>query len=199
MNTQSNPLKSTAVKGLRTTRTRPALYDALLSLLTEKAFEQVSIRDITARAGIGYATFFRHYPDKEALLNDLAARQIKQLLGLALPILYTVDSRASAQALCAYVWEHRSLWTILLTGGAAGTLKDELLRQSQLHAADARTENTNIPADLRILIPVTGVVEIIAWWLKQSDPPSVQRVAELLDLLVVKPILEATQDVGHGL
>src|SRR3974390_2246858 len=96
--TATSPARDT-----RLTRTRPALCSALLSLLEQKTFEQVSIREITARAGIGYATFFRHYPDKEALLNDLAARQIRQLLGMTLPILYTVDSRSSATALCAYV------------------------------------------------------------------------------------------------
>jgi len=43
---------------------------------------------IARDAGIGYATFFRHYPTKEALLNDLAADQIRELLTLAFPILY---------------------------------------------------------------------------------------------------------------
>ena len=47
----------------RKTRTRTALCGALLSLLEERQFEQVTVRDITARAGIGYAKFFRRYPD----------------------------------------------------------------------------------------------------------------------------------------
>ena len=36
------------------------------------------------------------------------------LLAMTLPILHTVDSRASTQLLCAYVWEHRKLWSALL-------------------------------------------------------------------------------------
>ena len=171
----------------RATRTRPALCAALLSLLEEKTFEQVTIREITVRASIGYATFFRHYADKESLLNDLAARQIRQLIGMTLPILFTVDSRSSAQALCAYVWEHRKIWTALLTGGAAGTLKDEFIRLTQQLAAESAESDAAIPSDLRVLVPVAGVIEMLAWWLKQGDPPTVQQMAACVDQLVIRP------------
>ncbi|MEJ2408710.1 MAG: helix-turn-helix domain containing protein [Novosphingobium sp.] len=53
-------------------RSRKALNAALPALLEERAFDQLTIREITARTSTGYATFFRHYPDKEALLNDVA-------------------------------------------------------------------------------------------------------------------------------
>lgn len=172
----------------RMTRTRPALCDALLSLLEERAFEQITVRDLTERAGLGYATFFRHYPDKETLLNDLAARQIKELLAMALPILYTVDSRASTQALCAYVWQHRTIWKVLLTGGAAAILKDEFIRQAQ-EAAKGAPSDDRTPSDLKVIVPVAGAIEVLAWWLKQNDPPSVQHMAENLDKLVVAPII----------
>ena len=171
----------------RSTRTRPALCGALLSLLEEKTFEQVTIREVTARAGIGYATFFRHYADKESLLNEVAARQIRQLIGMTLPILYTVDSRASAQALCAYVWEHRKTWTALLTGGAAATLKDEFIREALRFAAESPAGHEKIPTDLRVLVPVAGVIEMLAWWLRQNSAPSVEEMADFVDKLVIAP------------
>jgi AcrR family transcriptional regulator len=160
----------TPARATRITRTRPVLCGALLSLLEDRPFEQLTVREITAKADIGYATFFRHYPDKESLLNDLAAFQISELLSMALPILYAANTRASARALCIYVWEHRKLWSTLLTGGAAGTLRDEF-----------------IPGDLLVVFSVTGTVEILAWWLKQAAPPSIDQMAEVLDCLVVAP------------
>lgn len=185
------PLPQTlSARETRTTRTRPALCDALLSLLEDRAFEQITVRDLTARAGLGYATFFRHYTDKEALLNDLAARQIKELLAMALPILYTVDSRASTQALCAYVWQHRNIWKVLLTGGAAAILKDEFIRQAQ-QAAKSSPIGDQGRDELKVIVPVAGAIEVLAWWLKQSDPPSVQYMAESIDKLVVGPIVDA--------
>jgi AcrR family transcriptional regulator len=178
-----------SAREIRATRTRPALCGALLSLLEEKPFEQVTVREITARAEVGYATFFRRYPDKQALLHDLAAREIGELLALTLPILFTVDSRASAQALCAYLWEHRKLWSALLTGGAAATLKDEFVRQAQQLAADQPNPQSWIPGDLNVVFAVSATIEILAWWLKQDEPPSVKRMAEILDRLVIIPSL----------
>lgn len=175
----------------RTTRTRSALCGALLSLLQEGPFEQVTVREITARAEVGYATFFRRYPDKEALLHDLAAREISRLLAMAEPILYTVDSRASAQALCAYLWEHRKLWRALLTGGASGILKEEFVRKAQQNTADRRGRRSWLPGDLSVVYSVAATIEILAWWLKQGTPPSVKQMAEVLDRLVITPSMAA--------
>ena len=57
----------------RQVRSRRALSGALLALLEDKPFDQLTIREISAKAGTGYATFFRHFPDKEALLGDVAS------------------------------------------------------------------------------------------------------------------------------
>jgi AcrR family transcriptional regulator len=187
--------KRPAIPRTRATRTRSALCSGLLSLLEERPFEQVTVREIVARADVGYATFFRRYPDKEALLHDLAAREINQLLGMAEPILYTVDSRASAQALCAYLWEHRKLWTALLTGGAAPILKEEFVRRAQRNVVERRSHKSSLPGDLSVVFSVAATIEILAWWLKQTAPPSVKRMAEILDRLVITATFVRPQDV----
>jgi AcrR family transcriptional regulator len=184
--------ESAPARATRTTRTRPILCGALLSLLEERPFEQLTVREITAKADIGYATFFRHYPDKEALLNDLAASQISDLLAMTLPMLNKADTRGSSRALCVYVWEHRKLWSALLTGGASSTLKDEFIRQAQQIAEAQPNPDAWLPNDLSIVFYVTGTVEILAWWLKQKDPPSVDRMAEVIDSLIVGPSMART-------
>ena len=78
--------KDAAPTDARQVRTRKALSGALLALLEEIPFDQVTIREITARAGTGYATFFRHYPDKESLLGDVASQEIASLLSMTLPV-----------------------------------------------------------------------------------------------------------------
>jgi len=185
--TEKQRLSAEAPREKRVTRTRPALQNALLSLLEEQSFDQLTIRDVTARAGISYATFFRHYPDKEALLHEVAAREIRKLLGMTLPILYTVDSRSSTKALCAYVWQHRKLWSALLTGGAAATLKEEFVREARRHAAESLKFESWLPGDLNVVFSVSASVEVLSWWLSQADPPSVTEMAEIIDKLVLLP------------
>lgn len=177
------------LKQRRLTRSRAALLDALLTLLEQSPFDKVTVRDITDAANVGYATFFRHYADKEALLHDLASGQIGKLLTMTLPLLYTVEARPSTQALCAYVWENRQLWSALLTGGAAAILKEEFQRQSQEIAARHADMESLLPSDLSVVFSVSATIEIIAWWLKQEDPPSVTEMGELLKGLVVDPCM----------
>lgn len=196
MNQVVSEPKPTGATSSRTTRTRAALCNALLSLLEEEPFEQITIKAVTARAEVGYATFFRHYPDKEALLHDLAAHEIGKLLAMTMPILYTTDSLASTRALCAYVWEHRKLWTALLTGGAAAVLKEEFLRKALRLAEERPNPEPWLPDDLAVTFAVTGAVEILAWWLKQPDPPSIQQMAEVVNRLVVVPIVPQAEDGG---
>ncbi len=191
----NHKLSKTDTAATRVTRTRPALCEALLTLLGEKSFEQVTVRDITARAEVGYATFFRHYPDKEALLNDLAEQQISRLLAMTLPILYSVDTRASTRALCAYVWEHRALWRSLLNGGAAGILKGEFVRQARRIAASQPAPDQVIPTDLRILVPVSSTIEALAWWLDQDEPLPIARMAMFMDTLIVTPAMTAAREL----
>jgi AcrR family transcriptional regulator len=179
----------------RVERTRKALRGALLRLLEKQPFDQITIRGICASAGAGYATFFRHYPDKAALLNDLAAVAISELLERAVPILYAVDSRASCLTLCSYVDERRRLWSTLLTGGAAGTLREEFVRQGRLlAAAEAHTKagkrrRSWLPADLAVAFGVSGVIEVLAWWLQHRRSFTVEEIAVILDRLVIGAIL----------
>src|SRR5262245_55895776 len=111
----------------RMVRSREALRTALLELLERKSLEQITIREIVTQAEIGYATFFRHHPTKDALLRDLIADQIDGLVNMALPALDAANSRAACQALCAYVDERRALWSTLLTGGASSAMREEFI------------------------------------------------------------------------
>ena len=177
----------------RAVRTQEALHAAMLQLLEEKSLEQITIRDIVATAGIGYTTFFRHHPTKEALLEDIAARQISALFQLSVPVLDASDLRSAAVALLNYVSANRALWKTLLTGGAAGFIRDEFLRQAR-RVADVRGQPDRLmPPDLGTLLIVSSVLELITWWLRQDEPLPVEHIAEILDTALASPIIAAGQ------
>lgn len=52
----------------RSQRTRRLLTAALVELMLEKRFEDISVQDILDRADIGRSTFYGHFSSKEALL-----------------------------------------------------------------------------------------------------------------------------------
>lgn len=56
----------------RIQRTRNLLGAALVSLLQERDFDDISVQDVLDRAGVGRATFYVHYRDKTDLfLSDV--------------------------------------------------------------------------------------------------------------------------------
>jgi AcrR family transcriptional regulator len=64
----------------RILRTRGLLHDALKRLLEEKEFDKITIQEISEAATLNRATFYAHYPDKFALLEELIRVSFLQLL-----------------------------------------------------------------------------------------------------------------------
>lgn len=197
METSLNGLRRDAPTDARQVRSRNALNAALLALLEEKSFDQLTIREITARAGTGYATFFRHYPTKEALLADVASAEIADLLARTIPILYQSNSYESTLALCAHVSEHALLWSALLNGGAAALVRDEFIRQARGLVDGAVSQNNWLPSDLGVIHGTGSTFDILAWWLAQDGeaPAAIQspeEVATILHRLVIAPLIGDT-------
>jgi AcrR family transcriptional regulator len=64
----------------RIRRTRQLLQDALRRLLEQTGFDNITVQDITEAATLNRATFYAHYPDKFALLEELIRVSFLQLL-----------------------------------------------------------------------------------------------------------------------
>ena len=64
----------------RIRRTRQMLHRAFEALLAEKNFEEITVHDIAERSTVNRATFYDHFPDKFALLEDLISENFKTIL-----------------------------------------------------------------------------------------------------------------------
>src|ERR1700761_1087388 len=142
-------------------RTREALRQAMLELLAHTSLDKITILDICQTAKIGYTTFFRHYPTKESLLDDVAAGEIAHMIGLTMPIAVAEDVHAAGIALFNYVSEHRKLWSTLLTGGAEAAMRNEFLRLSREVAATRTHINDWPPTDISTILVVSCTVELV--------------------------------------
>lgn len=191
-----NPPPVTTTTDARMVRTRAAMRKALLALLERKQLDHITVRDIAAEAKIGYATFFRHHESKWELLKDVAEEEISRLMAQGMPLLVADDTRGSALALCKYVREHRAIWSALLTGGAAGAMREEFIRQAMQQGASQVQKSRWLPVELGAIYGVSATVEILAWWLRQPDDFSVERIAEIVDRLVIAPSIGRNKDNG---
>lgn len=62
----------------RVLRTRQLIREAFRNLLRNKEFEAISIKDIAQRATINRATFYAHYEDKYALLEEFTEQAFRE-------------------------------------------------------------------------------------------------------------------------
>ena len=68
-------------------------------------------------------------------------------------------------------------------------LLQRLAEQAQPIATGQPIPDSWLPLDLRVEHAVGGVIDVLAWWLRQADRPPVTRGAEILDRLVIAPTL----------
>ena len=80
-------------------RTREALRQAMTELAAESPLEAITVRAIAARAGVGYATFFRHYADKDALLAEVSEILIREFLTQVRPLMMIQQDRGGRRPL----------------------------------------------------------------------------------------------------
>src|ERR1700681_1625603 len=91
----------------RILRSRRLLMEALVRLLTQKEFEDISIQEIADEATLNRATFYLHYPDKNALLQAMTATRFRELIARRGLSFTDCDGalRAIALGVCDYLAE----------------------------------------------------------------------------------------------
>lgn len=172
----------------RITKSRYALQAALLDLVAEMPFEEVTVAAITTRAGIGYATFFRHYPSREALLAEIANDLIGQLLVLIAPLVLAQDTGAAALALSRFVAARLSLCRALLVGAGEAMRRDITARAIAAAGTAEAPVPDWLPRDLGIVHGVAATLTILRWWVEQDAPQDAAAVADMIDRLVFAPM-----------
>ena len=61
--------------------TKDKLLDSTLSLIDKKPFHQISTKEIAEESGVAEVTLFRHFTNKESLLEILADKFFKMIVG----------------------------------------------------------------------------------------------------------------------
>lgn len=60
--------------------TKQAIRKAFLELLNERSLSKITVRDITDRCGINRNTFYYHYQDMPALLEEICSIQVERIV-----------------------------------------------------------------------------------------------------------------------
>jgi len=170
----------------RVRRTRKLLADALITLILEKGYDAITIKDITDHADVAHATFYRHYRDKDELLMQKLGEIVEEITGFTRePSLQ--DSEG--YLIFKHAQENHVLSRILLGSPGAlrvrqtiqKTIADDLLNTCPpIHSP----ENTLIPGEVAAYHIAGSLLQLIEWWLNHDMPYPPHRMGKIYDHLI---------------
>ena len=178
---------------LRILRTRKSIQDAFLSLLQEKEFSKITVRDITDRAFINRNTFYLHYSDKENLLKSLCTVRLDHLKKLIKQPQKSVHEEALRTLILKILEEisHNQVFYQTMindeTTSFSNQLKTEIVAQM---LENMQAHNPNFQALFCIEYAVTGFIGVIRFSLNHPNTLSVNETAELVFRLLFGNLLD---------
>lgn len=180
----------------RVRRTRKALLDALLVLMTDKDYEAITVQDIIDRADVGRSTFYTHYTDKDDLLQDgfanlrsiLEQPATTELAGRSQPLSFSLP-------LFRHVHEQQQLARAVFgRHGRTPILHqlDELL--AGIVRANLPDPPSRVPHEALVRYVVGACRALLEWWLTTDMATSPEAMDRIFRTLVTPGIRAATRD-----
>ncbi len=188
----------------RVRRTRRMLRQALLELIIEQGYDDLTITALTERADLRRATFYLHYSDLDELLLAVLKHLFDKLVSdieaqRPIPVFYEYSDPPHTCAVLEYLAENATLYTALLNG-KCGILVQRYIRDylAQIKRAQLETlpdERLSQPVDVLANYVAGAETAMLVWWLENDRPYPPADLALMMQALLMdglKPLTEAT-------
>lgn len=173
---------------------RERLAQAAFALFDERGYEQATIDDIAARAGLGRATFFRHYRSKEDVIfpdHDLLLSQVSgRLRSSSHATALAAVSDAVRLVLLHYLEEGELARRRYALTSAVPALRDReivsvaryqrLFREFITGWMAERGQSASLQAELMAAAVVSAHNHVLRRWLRGQSPDPVREVDEAM-------------------
>ncbi len=174
--TQSEP-------NLRSRRTQKLLREALIELIEERGFDSLTVGEITGRALVSRAAFYRNYQDKYDLVEQIFAEAMQALFA-AISEPEIIHSPQTWERFFDHIAQYERLYRALL--GRKGSPWFVLKMRASMVELIKGFRQLAIP-DAPPLYPAadelvpdlvaTLMVEAITWWLEKGRPYTTQEIS----------------------
>jgi len=187
----------------RIKRTRRLLRDALVSLILEKDFASISIKEITERAEVAYITFFRHFEGLDQLLMEI----LDDGLGELQDHIETLAKQSETSALetegmliFEYIGQKADLFRILFKSQSVTRIRKKVVRNIAAIFQKSclplvRSGNPLATAMLSNHI-ATSLLALIEWWLDNNMKPAPAQMGKVYKSLIIDSTVGAMSSLS---
>ena len=182
-----SPLEQT---DLRVRRTHKLLWEALMAELSERIIEEITVSDICERAMVHRTTFYKHYEDKYALLEQGIRQMYDDLLAEEEhkpPSAYSVEHPPPYFIrLFEHAGQHQQFYRLMLCGEGIGRfqrLVKEYITEmvsAKVHELPATNQHFTVPIDMHAHFVAGSTLSLLAWWLENDMPFTPHQMAQYL-------------------
>ena len=177
-------------KDRRSARTQRSLSGALVSLVKEKRFDDITVQEVIDRADVGRSTFYSHFRDKEDLFQkdweqflDGFAQHIdweKAGTGRFVPAVYLFSHLQEYQPFYKGLVRSQKADAVFKSGIIYLSQKIETALQGRLRGQPAPP----IPIPILAHQLSSELFALLQWWLDHEMPYSPERMDEIFHQLV---------------
>jgi AcrR family transcriptional regulator len=185
----------------RVLRTRKALGAALVELMRERNFHDISVDRLLTRAGVGRATFYAHFRDKHDLLFSDAERFLELFEEYFLA--HERGRRVAPVAelfshVAEFAWFERALGEAGLRDAIYDLFMGHLARmiERRLDALDLRPARGALSHRLMSRLFAGALIEMLNWWTERDTRPDVREMDARFHELVWNGLRGASQGAG---
>ena len=175
---------------LRVRRTHKLLWEALMAELSERPIEEITVSDICERAMVHRTTFYKHYEDKYALLEQGIRQMYDDLLAEEEhlpPSAYSVEHPPPYFIrLFEHAAQHQRFYKLMLCGEGIGRFQ-KLLKEYITEVVSAKVGELPpanhlfaVPIDMHAHFVSGATLSLMAWWLEHDMPYSPHQMAQYL-------------------
>lgn len=159
----------------RVRRTRDALQQALISLIVDNGYEELTIEEICAAANVGRSTFYAHYTSKDDLKRSAIDEHVRTLFrqhGEAPPETLEQQPVSPTLAILEHAREHRDYCRAVVRGAGAA-LAVETIRSAladhireEVRDLDADGSSDAFVREFTVQYVVGAFMSVLTWWIQ---------------------------------
>jgi AcrR family transcriptional regulator len=173
---------------LRVRRTRKLLWEALLAEMSERRFDDITVNDVCQRAMVHRTTFYKHYPDKYALLEQGMRRLFDSLMpdeDHRPPSAYSPEQPPPYFVrLFEHAAQHQQFYRLMLRGEGTGRfrnlIKEYIVDVASARARDLTSANQPRQIEMHAHFVAGATLSLLAWWIENDLPFSPRQMAQYL-------------------
>jgi len=175
------------VEDRRVRRTKAALQRALVELVVEQGYHDISIDALAARADVTRATFYAHYPSKEALLTAVVDGFADEVVAAIQSPEVEAGPAGRLEVLLQHARTTGDVLGIIVRGeGDGGPLRRFTERVEEVIGADLATRIDEAGATPRVDLSLVTrlraaqVVAAVGWFLDhpRADPAEIAQAVD---------------------